>query len=491
MEALNPCVFVLFGATGDLTRRKLAPALYALHRENLLPEDFVTVAYARRDKNDEVFRDDLKEAIEQFASGMPTGDADWNPFAERVHYVRGEFDKAEGFTQLKKTLDEMDTQRGEGNPPYNRLFYLAIPPEAYESVINHLGKAGLSRPAAEGAWTRVIIEKPFGSDLETSRKLNANLLKHFSEDQIYRIDHYLGKETVQNILVFRFANELFEPLWNHKYVDHVQITVAEKIGLEGRGNYFDEAGETRDMVQSHALQILSLVAMEPPASLDANSIRDEKVKAIRSIRPITREEVPHATVRGQYAGYRTEEGVKPDSSTDTFVAMRLHVDNWRWGGVPFFLRAGKALPSRVTEVSVQFKAIPQVLFARVNREAVKPNVLVIRIQPNEGIFLQIGVKEPGPSLNLKPVDLNLTYKEAFPTAHIADAYERLLLDAIRGDASLFARGDEVEAAWKVLTPILEAWKERPGDVQPYFKGTWGPDRAAGLLGEDRSWREPQ
>jgi glucose-6-phosphate 1-dehydrogenase len=491
MEALNPCVFVLFGATGDLTRRKLAPALYALHRENLLPEDFVILAYARRDKDDGVFRGDLKEAVAQFAPKMPTKGKEWERFAEHIVYVRGEFDDAEGFTRLKQRLDELDGQRGEGAAPYNRLFYLAIPPEQYETVIEHLGQAGLSRPKTEGSWARVIIEKPFGSDLETSRQLNGTLLRHFGEDQIYRIDHYLGKETVQNILVFRFANELFEPLWNHKYVDHVQITVAEQIGLEGRGNYFDEAGETRDMVQSHALQILSLVAMEPPASLDANAIRDEKVKAIRSIRQIARDEVPLATVRGQYAGYRTEEGVKPDSSTDTYVAMRLHLDNWRWGGVPFFLRAGKALPSRVTEVSVQFRSIPQVLFARIKREEVKPNVLVIRIQPDEGIFLQIGVKEPGPTMNLKPVDLNLTYKDAFPTAHIADAYERLLLDAIRGDASLFSRGDEVEAAWAVLKPILEAWKERPGDVQPYFKGTWGPDRAAGLIGEGRSWREPQ
>lgn len=489
MEALNPCVFVLFGATGDLTRRKLAPALYALHRDNLLPEDFVILAYARRDKDDAIFRNDLKEALKQFAPKMPVAGKDWEKFASHIRYVRGEFDDAAGFTHLKQTLDTLDKEHG--GTPYNRLFYLAIPPEQYETVIGHIGDAGISRPSAEDAWTRVIIEKPFGTDLETSRKLNGSLLQHFTEDQIYRIDHYLGKETVQNILVFRFANELFEPLWNHKYVDHVQITVAEQIGLEGRGNYFDEAGETRDMVQSHALQILSLVAMEPPASLDANAIRDEKVKAIRSIRPIAKGDVPQATVRGQYAGYRGEEGVKPDSSTETYVAMRLHIDNWRWGGVPFFLRAGKALPSRVTEVSVQFRSIPQVLFARVKREEVQPNVLVIRIQPNEGIFLQIGVKEPGPQMNLKPVDLNLLYKDAFPNNHIADAYERLLLDAIRGDASLFARGDEVEAAWAVLTPILEAWRERPGDVQPYFKGTWGPDRVAGLIGEGRSWREPQ
>ena len=347
-----------------------------------------------------------------------------------------------------------------------------------------------SRHRAVECGTRIIVEKPFGYDLETSRHLNAALLRFFSEEQIYRIDHYLGKETVQNILVFRFANELFEPLWNHKYVDHVQITVAEQIGLEGRGDCFDETGTARDVVQNHALQILSLIGMEPPVSLDADAVRDEKVKVLRAIRPIPQAEVPQATVRGQYAGYRQEPGVKADSTTETYAALRLYLDNWRWGGTPFYVRAAKAMPRRVTEVAVQFRAIPQVLFARVKRENVRPNFLVIRVQPDEGIFLLIGAKEPGPAMNLKPVDLHFTYKEAFPKAQIADAYERLILDAIRGDASLFARGDEVEAAWNILTPILEAWKQRPGDVQPYFPGTWGPERAAGLLGDGRTWHEP-
>jgi len=481
-------VFVLFGATGDLTRRKLAPALYALQRENLLPEDFAVLAYARRDKDDEVFRADLKAALGEFAPKMPTKGAAWDGFANRVFYQKGEFDKPEGFAALKERLDQMDKERGA---PCNRLFYLAIPPEQYETVIGHIGDAGLSQPGEGcGKWTRIIVEKPFGYDLDTSRQLNAALTAHFSEDQIYRIDHYLGKETVQNILVFRFANELFEPLWNHKYVDHVQITVAEKIGVEGRGNYFDEAGMARDVLQNHALQILSLTAMEPPVSLDANAVRDEKVKALRAIRPIAKEDVRASTVRGQYAGYRTEEGVKPDSATETYAALRLYLDNWRWGGVPFYLRAGKSLPNRVTEVAVQFKAIPQVLFAKMNRDNVRPNVLVMRIQPDEGIHLMVGAKEPGPAMNLKPVDLQFSYKEAFPNAPIADAYERLILDAIRGDASLFARGDEVEAAWNLLSPILEGWRERPGDVQPYFPNTWGPDRAAQLLGDGRVWREP-
>ena len=488
MNNLAPCVFVLFGATGDLTRRKLVPALYALHQEKLLPEDFAILAYARRPKDDAVFRDDVKAALGEFAPKMPTNTKSWDEFAAKVFYQKGEFDKPDDFAGLKERLDQMDEGCGV---KHNRLFYLAIPPEQYEMVAGHLGDAGLSHSAPDGsAWTRIIIEKPFGYDLETSHHLNQAILKEFSEDQVYRIDHYLGKETVQNILVFRFANELFEPLWNHKYVDHVQITVSEKIGVEGRGNYFDGAGMARDVVQNHALQILSLCAMEAPVSLDANAVRDEKVKALRAIRPIEKKDVPQQTVRGQYAGYRTEEGVAPDSATETYVAMKLYLDNWRWGGTPFYIRAGKALPERVTEVAVQFKAIPQVLFAKMNRADVQPNVLVIRIQPDEGIHLMIGAKEPGPQMNLKPVDLHFAYKEAFPDAHIADAYERLILDAIRGDASLFARGDEVEAAWKLLSPLLEAWQERPGDVQPYFTGTWGPERAASLLGDGRVWREP-
>ena len=488
MSDLSPCVFVLFGATGDLTRRKLAPALYALHREKLLPEKFAVLAYARRDKDDAAFREDVKAAIEEFAPKLPTSGTEWDAFADLLHYQKGEFDEAEGYTALAERLTEVDADKGT---VCNRLFYLAIPPEQYDTVIRHLGKAGLAKPNPNcGAWSRIIIEKPFGYDLSSSHELNGTLLKHFSEDQIYRIDHYLGKETVQNLLVFRFANELFEPLWNHKYVDHVQITVAEKIGLEGRGNYFDEAGITRDVIQNHALQILSLTAMEPPVSLDANAVRDEKVKALRSIRPISPDEVADATVRGQYAGYRNEEGVEPGSATETFAAIRFYLDNWRWGGVPFYVRAGKAMPNRVTEVAVQFRSIPQILFAKVNREEVRPNLLVIRIQPDEGIHLLIGAKEPGPAMNLKPVSMQFTYKDAFPDAEIADAYERLILDAIRGDASLFARGDEVEAAWSLLTPILEGWKERPGDVQPYFTGTWGPDRAQSLLGRGRVWREP-
>jgi glucose-6-phosphate 1-dehydrogenase len=487
-NALAPCVFVLFGATGDLTRRKLAPALYALHRNTLLPEEFAILAYARRDKDDTVFRDDLKAALTEFAPKMSTKGDDWKTFANRCFYLKGEFDSMEGFTHLKFQLDALDEERGV---QHNRLFYLAIPPEQYEQVADNLGEAGLAKPASTKTWARIIVEKPFGYDLETSRHLNDALLKHFTEDQIYRIDHYLGKETVQNILVFRFANELFEPLWNHKYIDHVQITVAEQIGVEGRGNFFDQTGMTRDVLQNHALQILSLTAMEPPVSLDANAVRDEKVKAIRAIRPVLPEDVHDCTVRGQYAGYRTEPGVAEGSATETYVALKLFLDNWRWGGVPFYVRCGKAMPKRVTEVAVQFRAIPQVLFARTNRESVRPNVLVIRVQPDEGIHLQIGAKEPGPAMMLKPVNLDFNYQTAFENAPIADAYERLLLDAIRGDASLFARGDEVEAAWKLLTPILTAWKERPSEVQPYFTKTWGPERAHALLETDgREWHEP-
>jgi glucose-6-phosphate 1-dehydrogenase len=487
-NTLAPCVFVLFGATGDLTRRKLAPALYALHKEQLLPTEFAVLAYARRDKDDTVFRGDLKAAMTEFEPDVDISGADWQSFVERCFYVRGEFDSVEGFELLKTRLDNLDVERGV---KHNRLFYLAIPPEQYEGVAGHLGEVSLSKPTDDKTWARIIVEKPFGYDLPTSEHLNDALLTHFGEDQIYRIDHYLGKETVQNILVFRFANEIFEPLWNNKHIDHVQITVAEKIGVEGRGNFFDETGMTRDVLQNHALQILSLTAMEAPFSLEANAVRDEKVKAIRAIRPIAAEDVHEMTVRGQYAGYRTEEGVKPESVTETYVALKLFVDNWRWGGVPFYVRCGKAMPKRVTEVVVQFKAIPQVLFARTNRDDLQPNVLVMRIQPDEGIHIQIAAKEPGPAMVLKPVNLDFNYNEEFKNIPIADAYERLLLDAIRGDASLFARGDEVEAAWKLLTPILQAWKARTGEIQPYFQDTWGPERAHQLLENDgRHWREP-
>ena len=482
-----PCVFVLFGATGDLAKRKLAPALYALHRDGYLPDGFAVLAYARRDKDDAAFREDMRAAIKEFAPKMPTDGAEWDAFAARLFYQRGDFDNPEGYAGLSERLHKMDSDR---KTPCNRLFYLAIPPEQYLDVIDNLGKAKLNQVEEGcGAWTRLIVEKPFGYDLETAKKLNDTLLSFFSEDQVYRIDHYLGKETVQNILVFRFANELFEPLWNHKHIDHVQITVSEKIGLEGRGNYFDGAGIARDMLQNHAMQILSLVAMEAPASLDANSVRDEKVKVVRSIRPIAKDDVPKLTVRGQYEGYHNEDGVKPDSITETYAALELHVDNWRWAGTPFFVRAGKAMPERMTEVAVQFRAVPQVLFAKMNRDA-RPNVLVLRIQPDEGIHMSIGAKEPGPEMKLAPVNLAFTYKEAFPYAVIADAYERLLLDAIRGDASLFTRGDEVQASWALLTPVLEAWHERGEDVKQYTGGTWGPEGANDLLGAGRAWRQP-
>jgi glucose-6-phosphate 1-dehydrogenase len=494
-----PCTIVIFGASGDLTQRKLVPALYNLRRDRLLPPGCAVVGFARRPKSDEQFAEEMREGVAEH-SRTQLDAALWSEFGATMHYYQSDFDNAKGYAGLGELLNELEVARGEEPGKGNRLFYLATPPEAYPRIVEQLGKAGLNGPPPiqrrNSGWTRIIIEKPFGRDLGSAQELNRCVLSVFDESQVYRIDHYLGKETVQNILTFRLGNSIFEPLWNRRYVDHVQILVAEQIGVEGRGGYYDHAGAIRDMVQNHMLQVLALTAMEPPAAFTADAVRNEKVKALQAIRPIEADDVGTYTVRGQYTDYRHEAGVAPSSTTETFVALKLAIDNWRWSGVPFYLRTGKALPERLTEVAIQFKQPPLMLFAHADHNGqgdatptMEPNVLALRIQPNEGISLKIGLKPPGSSLRLQPVDLDFHYGEGFDRA-APEAYERLLLDAILGDATLFIRRDEVEAAWALITPVMEGWAAgQAPKPAPYWPGSWGPDVADALIEKDgRAWR---
>lgn len=493
----EPCVLVIFGATGDLTSRKLFPALYNLQRDGQLPAHFAAVGFARREKSHDAFRHEMHKAVSDFSRIKPVDENLWSSFCNQIYYHISNFDEDQGYDSLKTFLQELDKKHGTRG---NRLFYLSTPPSFFPEIIEKLNQHGLiyNTEKVKDKWSRVIIEKPFGHDLASALELQKFVRSHLAEDQIYRIDHYLGKETVQNLLVFRFANSIFESFWNNHYIDHVQITVSEEIGIGTRGAFFEEAGILRDIVQNHMMQLLSLVAMEPPNSLKANAIRDEKVKVLEALRPIDMNNFSSYVVRGQYGngfingekvkGYREEANVNPNSKIETYAALELFVDNWRWTGVPFYLRAGKRLPKRATEIAITFKEAPGVLFTKGNKKN-ETNVLVVRIQPNEGISLKINSKVPGPQSPIQPVKMDFNYNSYFGLSP-PEAYERLICDAMLGDGTLFARGDEVLASWKIISPILDRWHETPAVSFPnYFSGTWGPKEAEEmLLRNGRSWR---
>jgi len=491
----EPFTLVIFGASGDLTRRKIIPSVFDLWCDGRLPGRFAVVGYARTSMADAAWREALRQGVETY-SRAAADEAAWAEFASRLVYLQGGYDDPEGFGMLRRHLED---GTAAGRLAANRLFYLATPPDTFGPIIGSLSASGLARPHADGApWARIIIEKPFGHDLADARALAATVRRAFAEDQVFRIDHYLGKETVQNILVLRFANAVFDPLWNQKYVDHVQVTVAERDGVGVRGRYYDASGALRDMVQNHMLHLVSLVAMEPPLSLDADAIRDEKVKVLRALRPIPADCASGRVVRAQYAagtvggeptpGYPEEPGVPKDSRTETFVALKCFIDNWRWSGVPFYLRTGKRMPVRITEISVHFKPIPQVLFGAPPHGPLLPNVLAIRIQPNDGITMRFMVKVPGAAMRLEPYQMDFGYAQAFRIGS-PEAYERLILDAALGNPTRFTRSDEVEAAWQFVQPILDGCAAcGAGCLPTYPAGTWGPEAGDRLIQEDgRNW----
>jgi glucose-6-phosphate 1-dehydrogenase len=490
----QPCAIVLFGASGDLARRKIFPALFELAQHNCLAPSFRLVGFARSPMSDEAFRNSSVEFLPKFGTGSPSDDPVRRDFTQRLHYVTGHYDDPASYQNLGTRLEELDR---EGQLGGNRLFYLSVPPEIYAPVIEQLGKANLANPRSEKSWTRIIIEKPFGRDAKSARELNQRVRNVFEESQIYRIDHYLGKETVQNVLAFRFSNGIFEPIWNRNYVENIQITAAETLGVERRAAFYETAGALRDMVQSHVLQLTSLVSLEPPAAFEANAVRNEKIKVLQSIRPLTREAIWRDVVRGQYGpgiidgkpvvGYREEPGVKPDSRTETFVALKLSVDNWRWNGVPFFLRTGKRLGRSITEIAIQFRQAPHLVF---QGEQLHANLLVINIQPEEGISLSFGAKSPGGQMHIRPVTMDFNYRKSFGGS-AGNAYATLINDCLRGDATLFDRADSVEAAWALVDPILEAWENSPPPPFPnYASGSWGPRAASDLTGlDEHHWRQ--
>jgi glucose-6-phosphate 1-dehydrogenase len=488
----EPCSVILFGASGDLAKRKVIPAMYDLAQHDSLGERYAIVGFARTPMTDESFRATIGEAAKTISEVGPIDPAKWKEFSSNLYYSAGEYGDLNSFLQLAKRLAEIDKEKKLGG---NRLFYLSTPPEVYPDIVAQLGRAGLAKPSNPNSWVRIIIEKPFGRDLASARELNKIVLDVFEEKQVYRIDHYLGKDTVQNLLVLRFGNGIFEPLWNRNYVDHVQITTAETLGVERRGGFYETTGALRDMIQSHVLQLTSLTAVEPPASFDATAVRNEKLKILQSIRPYNLEMVAQSAVRGQYAartvdggklaGYRDEPGVNPNSRTETFVAMKVLIDNWRWAGVPFYLRTGKRLAKRTTEIMIQFRCAPHIVF---REREVEPNRLVLNIQPDEGISVSFGAKRPGTEMSIGNVTMNFSYREAFGGA-TRSAYATLLNDCLRGDATLFDRGDSVEAAWSIVDPILDVWSAaRTGTVPVYPAGTWGPKESDQLLErDDRQW----
>jgi glucose-6-phosphate 1-dehydrogenase len=490
----DPCVMVICGASGDLTKRKLIPALYNLAKAKFLSRDFAVIGFSRNELSTDEFRRQLSEDIKTFATSSVDPEI-WNWFLQRIYYLSGDFKDPKAYAKLKELLSEVSkTHNARGN----YFYYLAVAPAFFGEIVRQLGGAGLVREES-GQWRRVIIEKPFGRDLESARALNAEIKEVLHEHQIYRIDHYLGKETVQNILVFRFGNGIFEPIWNRQYIDHIQITAAETVGVEQRGGYYETSGALRDMVPNHLFQLVSLTAMEPPASFEADAVRDEQSKILDAVQPPSPEEVLTKTVRGQYGdgllgnepapAYRSEPNVAPDSTTDTFVAMKLTIDNWRWADVPFYVRTGKRLGKRVTEIAIQFRRVPFVLFRNTPVERLRSNRLVLHLQPEEGITLQFGAKIPGPIMNVGEVTMDFNYEDYFGKTP-STGYERLLYDCMCGDATLFQRADMVEAGWSVITPVLDVWKALPPRSFPnYPAGSWGPKEADELLQrEGRQWR---
>jgi glucose-6-phosphate 1-dehydrogenase len=489
---VRPTSLIIFGATGDLAHRKLLPALYNLAADGALPERVEIIGVARRDKEDEDFQQIARESIEQFSRRKPD-DKVIKGLIDDMRYVPGTFDDDHVYSELQKTLEEFDQKAGE---PLNRIFYLSTAPEFFPVICQKLGEAGLAK--CEKAETRVVIEKPFGYDLESATKLNREVLEVFNESQVFRIDHYLGKETVQNMLALRFANTLFEPVWNRNFVDNVQITAAEDLGIGGRAGYYEGAGALRDLVQNHMLQLLALLTMEPPIAFDADRLRDEKLQVLEAIVPPKPEEVAGMAVRAQYAagtaggdevvGYRQEEGVAEDSRTETYVALRLFIQNWRWAGVPFYLRTGKRLARKVTEIAVTLKPVPHLAFQTDGSVGVQPNQIILTVQPDEGVSVSLGAKIPGPRMRIRPVNMEFRYGTAF-MSESPEAYERLILDAMRGDATLFTRNDEIEALWGIIDPILKAWHEdTDSEIPQYTAGSAGPDEADKLLEPGQSWR---